>query len=85
MRHDYTLEVQPQHVYDEIESCAQEIAAYVVNHENWYQPIIPEDGDCEEMEFVPEQFDLFGTYWNCLNQPAQSYGNIIVQNMQGGF
>ena len=74
MRHDYTLAVSPQHIYDEIDSCAQEIAAYLSDHENWPQPILPKDGDCEEMEFVPDHFDLFATNWNCLNQPKQNSG-----------
>ena len=74
MRHDYILDALPSNSYEEIDSCANEIAAYVVNHENWYQPIIPEDGDCEEMEFVPEHFDLVRTNWNCLNQPTDNPG-----------
>ena len=72
MRQDYTLDVQTHHTPSDIDSCAQEIVVYAGDHGNWYRPIVPGDGDCREMEFVPEQFDLLGTYWNCLNQPQHN-------------
>ena len=77
MRLDYAVEVEPYHSPDEIESCAQEIATYVADHNNWYRPILPGDGDCPEMEFVPERFDLLGTFWNCLNQPGDMEGILF--------
>ena len=77
MRQDYTLDVQPSHSHDEIDECAREIAEYAGNHDNWYKPIVPADGNCREMEFIPEEFHLLGTYWNCLNQPVDKLGMII--------
>ena len=73
MRQDYTLDVELHHSSAEIDICAGEIAVYAGDHDNWYKPIVPQNGDCQEMEFVPEKFDLLGTFWNCLNQPLNNH------------
>ena len=79
MRQDYTLDIQLYHKHEDIVSCAEEIAGYAGNHDNWYKPILPGDAGCQDMEFVPEQFDHFGSYWNCLNQPFVKNGNYICR------
>jgi hypothetical protein len=45
-----------------------EISAYVGDHSNWRLPIIPEEGECCQLDFQPDRFDWAGNYWVCPSQ-----------------
>ena len=62
---EYTMTLEIYHNHQTVDSCASEIAVYVVNHDNWPQPILPGEGDCPDMQFVPERFDHRGNFWKC--------------------
>ena len=65
---DYELTITLHHNHQEVDACALEIAEYVGNHTNWYKPILPGEGGCSDMVFVPERFDHQGNFWQCLNE-----------------
>ena len=46
----------------------ERVTEYVSNHDNWEKPILPGQGDCQDMMFDPEMFDQQGNSWNCVDQ-----------------
>ena len=66
MNMEYLLTVQMHHNHEKIDACANNIAVVVNNHDNWVKPIVPEEGDCLELEFIPEKFDQLRNLWQCL-------------------
>ena len=62
---DHTLAIREHLSPSDIESCSSEIAEYLADHANWPQPIFPDQSECSPLLFVPEKFDVIGTYWDC--------------------
>ena len=60
--------VELYHTHQVIDDCATDIAVYVSDQTNWEKPILPGDGSCPDLEFVPEHFDHIGNFWQCLEQ-----------------
>ena len=65
---DHTLQVQAQHVVDDVEACAAEVAEYLNDHSHWQQPIFPDEVGCSRLIINPPYFNTSGTFWNCYNQ-----------------
>ena len=64
----YQLKIESYHYPKDIEECAEEIASYVGDHDNWVKPILQGDAECPDMEFHPEKFDHKGNVWQCFEQ-----------------
>ena len=74
---DYIISVQLDHTYQDIIDCTVEIAEYVVDHDNWQKPILPQEPGCSELEFVPERFDWQENFWLCSNQKHDGNTTMI--------
>ena len=64
----YNLQVDGIHRAGDVETCSVDVGVYAANLDNWPQPIFPEETGCSDLLFVPERFDVMGSYWNCNNQ-----------------
>ena len=71
---DNTITFDADDLFEDINSCAMEIASYTSNHDNWKKPILPPEDDCSNMEFQPEIFDFIYARWIC---PSLANGNFI--------
>ena len=43
--------------------CLSEIATFVGDHQNWPQPILPQQPGCSSITFSPARFDHFTKRW----------------------
>ena len=62
---DNILNLHQGHTYTQVSSCALEVADYISNHDNWQQPILPEESGCSTMTFDPVWFDFLSYLWVC--------------------
>lgn len=79
----YILEVESYHLASELESCSSEIGVYLSDHANWPPPIFPDVPECSQLVFVPEWFDVMGSYWNCnsLGNEGKEEENVAIRAM----
>ncbi len=70
----YFLLVDYHHHHGDITSCSNEISAYVRDHFNWEQPILPGGGSCPDTQFDSAYFDSLGNRWTC-SVLKKDYGN----------
>ncbi len=80
MELEYFLVVDFPHHHGDIVSCSNEISAYVRDHSNWVQPILPGGGSCPDTEFNPAYFDSLSNRWTCSVQKEKDGKYTIIQH-----
>ena len=78
----YKLALKLHHSHQQVDSCGEEIAMYVSNHDNWPHPILPGGGDCTDMEFDPGVFDHQGNFWQCFGQSDGKLFLLLIVTIQ---
>ena len=71
MEIEHSLKIDNHHLLTEIESCSSEVAVYLADMGNWPKPIFPVEVGCSPLTFVPEYFDISGSYWICETQQSE--------------
>ena len=80
MEIDNILKLHHSHTYQEVSACAQEVATYIGDHDNWQKPILPEENGCSAMNFEPERFDFQFYSWIC-REESTAGEHVVKQNI----
>ena len=61
------LPTPKQHSVNQMVACGIEIAEYLGDHSNWPDPIIAVPDLCQEIVWVPANFDNIENRWMCID------------------
>ena len=57
-------DIQFNHFLD----CAYLVHSWLLQHENWDDPLLPKPSGCPGLEYEEGSFDDEGHGWNCINE-----------------
>ena len=71
MEYKFNIPVQSHHRAYQLENCAVELSAVLMDVDNWEDPLVPGGADnCPPLEFAPRLFNEKSILWMC-EQPTK--------------
>ncbi len=78
----YSMDVNLDVHFLDIEECAADVAEYVIDGNNWPDPILPGSTDCIAMELNPPRFDAGSSQWICPQTDVSQIGWCFIVSFQ---